>query len=190
MAQAPMRDPVSNDEVAMLLARCAQADPAAFRSLYDLQSPSLYAVALRITRDPALASDAVHDAMLQVWRNAARFDPARGMARAWLASLVRYRALDSVGRTRREVLGAEVPEQADPEPLALEKLQTTREGQALHRCLEAVEPVRRNLVVLAFVEGLTHAEVASRLRQPLGTVKSSIRRALIALRACLGGEAA
>lgn len=174
----------------MLLARCAQSDAAAFRSLYDQQSSTLYAVAIRITRDPALAADAVHDAMLQVWRNAARFDPARGQARGWLVSLVRYRALDMVGRTRREVLGAEIPEPADPEPLPLDRLQSTREGQALHRCLETVEPARRNLVVLAFVEGLTHAEVAARLRQPLGTVKSGIRRALMVLRACLGGEAA
>ena len=185
-----MRDPTSNDEVAMLLAQCAQADPAAFRRLYDTQSATLYAVAMRITRDPSLAADAVHDAMLQVWRNAARFDPARGHPRAWLTSLVRYRALDSVGRTKREVLGAEVPEQTDPEPLALDRLQTSREGQALHRCLESVEPARRNLVVLAFVEGLTYAEVATRLRQPLGTVKSSIRRALVALRVCLCGETA
>ena len=169
----------------MLLAQCAQADSAAFRRLYDTQSGLLYAVAMRITRDPALASDAVHDAMLQVWRNAARFDPARGHARAWLVSLVRYRALDLVGRTRREVLGSEIPETADPEPLPLERLQASREGEALARCLAEVEPGRRHLVVLAFVEGLTHAEVARRVAQPLGTVKSSIRRALLALKSCL-----
>ena len=172
----------------MLLVRCAQADGAAFRRLYDQQSSTLYAVAMRITRDTALASDAVHDAMLQVWRNAARFDPERGNARAWLVSLVRYRALDAIARTRREVVGAEVAEPVDPDPLPLDRLQATREGEALHRCLEEIEPARRNLVILAFVDGLTHNEVAERLRQPLGTVKSSIRRALLALRACLGGE--
>ena len=174
----------------MLLVRCAQADGGAFRRLYDQQSAVLYGVAMRITRDAALASDAVHDAMLQVWRNAARFDPARGNGRAWLISLVRYRALDMISRTKREVKGAEVPEQVDPEPLALDRLQASREGQALHRCLETVEPERRGLVILAFVEGLTHSEVAARVRQPLGTVKSSIRRALLALRACLGEQAA
>ncbi len=172
----------------MLLARCGQADGDAFRRLYDSQSSLLYAVAMRITRDAALASDAVHDAMLQVWRNAARFDPARGTPRAWLASLVRYRALDAISRTRREVLGAEVPEQVDPDPLALDRLQSSRESEALHRCLEAVAPERRSLVILAFVEGLTHNEVAERVRQPLGTVKSAIRRTLVGLRACLGGE--
>ncbi len=174
----------------MLLAQCAQSDGAAFRRLYDQQSPLLYGVALRITRDAALASDAVHDAMLQVWRNAARFDPERGNARAWLVSLVRYRALDSIGRTKREVLGSEMPEPVDPEPLALERLQTSRDGAALHRCLQGVEPARRMLVVLAFVEGLTHSEVAARVRQPLGTVKSSIRRALMALKTCLAEDIA
>lgn len=172
----------------MLLDRCAQGDGPAFRRLYDSQSGLLYAIALRITQDAALAADAVHDAMLQVWRNAARFDPARGHPRAWLASLVRYRALDAIARTRREVVGAEIPEAADPDPLPLERLLSSREGEALHRCLEAVEPERRGLVILAFVEGLTHSEVARRVRQPLGTVKSAIRRTLFALRACLNGE--
>ena len=171
----------------MLLARCAQADGIAFRRLYELQSPSLYAVALRITRQPALAADAVHDAMLQVWRNSARFDPARGTARAWLLSLVRYRALDLVARIGREILGGELPEVADTDPDPLDRLLATRDGQALHRCLQEIEPERRKLIMLAFVDGLTHTEVAAHVEQPLGSVKSSIRRALLALRACLGG---
>ena len=171
----------------MLLARCAHADGAAFRRLYDTQAGVLYGVALRITRDAPLAADAVHDAMLQVWRNSARFDPARGNGRAWLVSLVRYRALDAVGRTKRESVGAELPETADPEPLAFDRLAASRDGEALRYCLEQVDPARRRLVVLAFVDGLTHSQIAQRLAQPLGTVKSSIRRALLALKTCLSG---
>lgn len=189
MMQAAPPDPATPDEAAMLLLQCAQSDTAAFRRLYDQHSALLYGVAMRITRDAALASDAVHDAMLQVWRNASRFDPARGSGRSWLVSLVRYRALDSIARTRREVPGAETMEPVDPDPLPLERLQSTREGEALHRCLSEVEPARRSLVVMAFVDGLTHSEVAARVRQPLGTVKSSIRRALLALRTCLGEAA-
>jgi len=179
-------DQADSDEVAMLLARCAQADGVAFRRLYDLQSSALYSVALRITRQPALAADAVHDAMLQVWRNAARYDPARGNARAWLLSLVRYRALDSVARVGRETLGAELPDVADTDLDPLDRLVATREGQLLHQCLLEVEPKRRSFVVLAFIEGLTHSEIAERVGQPLGSVKSGIRRALLTLRACLG----
>lgn len=178
------------EEPAGLLTRCAAGDGAAFRALYEREGALLFGVALRITRDRALAADAVHDALLQVWRNAARFDPARGRARAWLVSLVRYRALDAMARTRREVLGAQPPEEPDPAPLPLDQLQSTMEGEALARCLSEIEASRRQLVVLAFVDRLTHVELAARVGQPLGTVKSSIRRALLTLRACLGREAA
>ena len=170
----------------MLLVRCGQADGAAFRRLYELQAPALYSVALRITRQPAMASDVVHDALLQVWRNAARFDPARGNPRAWLLSLVRYRALDAVRRYGREVAG-EASDRADTGPDPLDRMMATSDGEALRRCLQQVGPERRDLVVLAFVEGLTHVEVAARVGQPLGTVKSGIRRALQTLRACLLG---
>lgn len=173
----------------MLLARCAQSDGVAFRRLYDLQSATLYSVALRITRQPALAADAVHDAMLQVWRNAARFDPARGNARAWLLSLVRYRALDSMARVGRETLVAEVPELADTDPDPLDRLLATQDGMVLHHCLQEIETGRRSLVLLAFFEGLTHSEIAERVGQPLGSIKSGIRRALLTLRECLGGWA-
>lgn len=178
------------EEIAQLLISCASGDAAAFRRLYELQSAPLYGVALRITRQPALAADAVHDALLQVWRNAERFDPARGSARAWLATLVRYRAMDAARKTRREVSSPEQDERADSDPDPLDRLLSTRDGQALHRCLQDVAPERRTLVVMAFVDGLTHAEIATRLRQPMGTVKSTIRRALLTLRTCLGGSAA
>lgn len=174
----------------MLLLRSAQADGAAFRRLYEQQSPLLYGVALRITRRPALACDAVHDALLQVWRNAARYDPMRGNARAWLLSLVRYRALDAVSRVGREAPAAELPEQADPDPGALDRLLSSEAGTALYRCLDGIDADRRRLVLMAFVDGLTHSELAARVSQPLGSVKSGIRRALQALRACLEGREA
>jgi RNA polymerase sigma-70 factor (ECF subfamily) len=177
--------PPPDDEIAVLLVRCAQADAAAFRGLYEQQSSYLYDVALRITRQPALASDAVHDAMLQVWRNAARYDPAHGTARAWLVSLVRYRALDSIRRIGREVAGDAVPERADSDLGPLDHLLLTEAGSALQHCLATLEPDRRRLVLMAFLDGLTHPEIAARIAQPLGTVKSSIRRALAALRSCL-----
>ncbi len=168
-----------------LLWLVAAGDRGAFRRLYDQQSPRLYAVALRITRQSALASDAVHDAFLQVWRNAARFDSARGNAEAWLLSLVRYRALDIARRRTREVSDDSVPEFEDPDPDPLSRLQSASEAQALHRCLELLDPERRKLVVMAFVDGLSHGELAARIAAPLGTVKSWIRRSLLSLRSCL-----
>jgi len=178
-----------HNEVALLLARCAQADRVAFRRLYELESARLYGVALRITRQPTLAEDALHDAMLQVWRSAERFDPAYGSAQGWLLSLVRYRALDAVARAGRETVGVEMPDIADTAPDPLERLSATSEGRMLDYCLQTVEDQSRRLVVLAFIEGLTHAQVAVRVGQPLGTVKSAIRRALTTLRACLNGAA-
>ncbi len=175
--------PVS--ETADLLARCAVSDGVAFRRLYELHSARLYGIALRITRQPALASDAVHDAFLQVWRNAARFDPERGNAEGWLISLVRYRALDIARRQVREQPGHEIPEQADTDPDALSQLVAGSNGQALKTCLEQIDAPRRFLVTLSFIEGLTQSQVAERLGQPLGTVKSTIRRALLSLRSCL-----
>ncbi len=172
-------------QTADLLARCGRGDARAFRALYEAQSSRLYGIALRITRNPALASDAVHDAMLQVWRNAARYDPERGNADGWLISLVRYRALDIARKQGRETTGVELPDQVDESPDVLSRLMSDQDGTALRRCLEDVQPARRRLVELAFIQGMSQSEIAVHVAQPLGTIKSSIRRALLALRACL-----
>jgi RNA polymerase sigma-70 factor (ECF subfamily) len=178
-------DAGSSAALTELMELCAAGDRAAFRRLYELQSPRLYGVAMRVTRQTGLAADAVHDAFLQVWQNAGKFDASRGNVEAWLLSLVRYRALDIARRRMREVPGAEVPEEADSDPDPLAHLVSSTEGAALHRCLKTLEPDRQALLSLAFVEGLTHSELSSRLNLPLGTVKSWIRRALAALKACL-----
>jgi RNA polymerase sigma-70 factor (ECF subfamily) len=183
--EADLQDLSVSGELAELLARCADGDRSAFRRLYDMQSSRLYGAALRITRQSALAADAVHDALLQVWQNAARFDPARGNGEAWLLSLVRYRALDIARRSTRETTVAEVPEQIDEDPDPLARLQSSAEATELHRCLMTLEPDRRQLLTLAFVEGLTHTDLSDRLSLPLGTVKSWIRRALASLKRCL-----
>lgn len=177
------RDPVS---VAILLERTAGGDRLAFRQLYDTQVRRLYGIALRITRQPALAADAVQDALLQVWQRAAMFDPARGSAEAWLTNLVRYRAIDAMRARRREAVSDEaVPEHADESPDALDRLMLDSAGQALHRCISELDPNTRRVIVLAFVEGLSHSELSERLGSPLGTVKSWIRRGLLSLKACL-----
>jgi RNA polymerase sigma-70 factor (ECF subfamily) len=182
---ADAHDAGSSADLTELIGRCAAGDRAAFRRLYDLQSRRLYGVAMRVTRQPGLAADAVHDAFLQVWQNAGKFDARRGTVEAWLLSLVRYRALDIARRRVREVPGAEVPEEADTDPDPLARLVSSTEGAALHRCLKTLEPDRQTLLSLAFVEGLTHSELSSRLNLPLGTIKSWIRRSLAALKACL-----
>lgn len=172
-------------DLSLLLAACAQGDRRAFKTLYDSQSPQLYGIALRITRDAALAADALHDALLQAWYNAARYDAARGRAEAWLISLVRYRALDLVRSRKRETVTDQPPEQVDDSPDAFENVSREADARALQRCLETLEVERRRVIASAFIDGYSHAELAKKLNVPLGTVKSWIRRGLESLRKCL-----
>jgi RNA polymerase sigma-70 factor (ECF subfamily) len=175
----------AGDDLAALIRRAAEGDRVAFRRIYDHRAGRLYAVALRITRQSALAADALQEAFLQRWQNAGQFDATRGHAEAWLLSLVRYRALDLVRRHGRETLGAEIPETADDAPDPLAALLSSSDGKALHRCLETLEEDRRRLLLRAFVDGLSHQDLATATKQPLGTIKSWIRRALQALKKCL-----
>ncbi len=169
----------------MLLAQCADGDRAAFRQLYHSQASRMHGLALRITRQPSLAADAVHDAFINVWQNAGRFDASRGSPEAWLTGIVRFRALDLTRRGAREITGVELPEQADEEPDALDKLVGSSDGVALRGCLEELDAERRKLIVMAFINGLSHSDMAAKLATPLGTIKSSIRRGLASLRKCL-----
>lgn len=178
--------PEPADILKVLLVRCAEGDHAAFRRLYDLQAGRLYGLALRLTRQPQLAADAVHDALLQVWQRAAQFDPTRGSAEAWLSSLLRYRAIDLLRRREREEDSGNLPDIADEAPDPLAALSSSLDAVALRRCLADLEATQRRAVTLAFFDGLSHPELAARLDAPLGTVKSWVRRALTTLRRCLG----
>lgn len=173
------------DDAPGLLTRCAGGDRVAFRLLYDRWGSRLYGIALRITRQHAMAADATQDAFVQIWQQAHRFDPIRGSAEAWLIGILRYRALDIVRTRSRERTGYEPEEREDEAPDALARLVSSAEGAALHRCLNELGEDRRQLVVLAFVDGLSHSELAARMNAPLGTVKSWIRRSLMSLRECL-----
>jgi RNA polymerase sigma-70 factor (ECF subfamily) len=168
----------------MLLLRCADGDRDAFRMLYDRQAGKLYGIALRITRQANLAADAVQEAFLQVWQNARAFNPERGSPEAWMIGVTRYRALDLLRRAGPQTAELSPDLHASVEP-SFEPISGTADGRALAQCLERIEPDRRKLVLLAFVDGYSHAELANRAAMPLGTVKSVIRRALAALRDCL-----
>ena len=174
--------------LASLIAAVAAGDDAAFEQIYHRRSSRLYGIALRITRQPPLAADAVQEAFLEIWRNAGRFDAGRGDPDIWLASLVRYRALDMTRRLGREVSDEGIPEAVDTEPDALARMEVSGESAALRACLDKLEPERRTLISLAFLDGLSHSELAARLNAPIGSVKSWIRRSLKSLRDCLEGE--
>jgi RNA polymerase sigma factor (sigma-70 family) len=186
--EAPlMRTSRTDADLDEALRRCARGERAALRAIYDAEAPRMLGVAARILRRQSLAEEAVHDAFVQIWQQAGTFDPSRGRARTWLYAVVRHRALNILrGEVRTELVDDFEPmnlisEEEDPE----QAIQRLSEASALRRCLERIEPVRRRAVVLAYMHGLSHGELAARLGVPLGTMKSWLRRSLMALRECL-----
>jgi len=186
MARMPEAAPARPD-LDGALRRCASGDRAALRAIYDAEAPRMLGVALRLLRRCSLAEEAVHDAFVQIWQRAASFDPARGAARAWIYAVLRHRALNILrGETRTDLV-------EDFEPFALTSEDESPEAivsrlsdaGALRRCLERLEPPRRQAILLAYVQGLSHGELAGRLGVPLGTMKSWIRRSLLTLRECM-----
>ncbi|OKO50434.1 sigma-70 family RNA polymerase sigma factor [Pseudomonas sp. BTN1] len=164
------------------LLACARGDHRALHQLYEQDSSRLLGVALRITRNKALAEDIVHDAFIKIWHGAHSFDPLRGSARGWVFSVTRHLALDLVRSA-----GRDVPLDDQYEPLA-EPAQSiefaARSGQ-IHQCLERLDPTRRTCILHAYVDGYSHSEIAQKLSTPLGTVKAWIKRSLAALRECM-----
>lgn len=172
--------------LADLLAAVARQDRAALRSLYDRTCARLFGVAFAILRDRDAAADVLQDAYLKVWLRAGQYDPARGEAGVWLAAIVRHLALDAARARGREVpVQPLVAEMTSPEPDALQRMTARGEAQRLLACLGALDEHSRGVIVLAFVQGLSHAQLAARFGRPLGTVKSWVRGGLARLRACL-----
>jgi RNA polymerase sigma-70 factor (ECF subfamily) len=173
-------------DLASLLSAVAGGDRAALRAVYQRQATRLFGVANAILRDRDLAADALQESFLRVARRAVQFDASRGSAEVWLAAIVRHTALDMVRARGREIptddptLGDGVVE-AD----ALDRVAANDEGRRLRDCLAALEEKNRKGILLAFVHGLSHAQVAARLDLPLGTAKAWIRRGLLRLRECL-----
>src|SRR5262245_8953677 len=180
--------PESEAEVARLLAACAGGDRRAFQRLYEATSGQLLACLVRILRNRALAEEALQESFIQVWRRAAQYQDERGSAWAWLVSVARYRAIDLRRReSRRAATGADECESlaGGDLPHAEQFMLGRRASPNLNRCLGALQPRQRDCILLAYQGGLTHAEVAGQIGEPLGSVKSWIRRGLAALKRCL-----
>ena len=181
-----------NQLLVKLLHGCAQGKQPAFQDLYKLTSPQLFAILVRILKRRDLAEEALQDAFLSVWRNAASYTAQKGTPMTWLVSIYRYRALDMLRSMRREVhLDPSEETEASTEFDAMEDESQTgdflshAEARALKRCLDELSKSQRHSLKLAYFDGCTHEEIASALQAPLGTVKSWVRRGLQGLKRCL-----
>ena len=189
-----MAAPVAGElQLQVWIGRVIRQDQIAFNALYDACVGRVYGLALRITRNAAQAEEVAEDTFWQVWREAPRFDTARGTVMAWILTITRSRALDSLrARDPAELVeDAALLIQALPSvgdnPLDL--LGAVQADHALHGALAQLEAEPRQLIALAFFKGLTHGEIATQTGLPLGTVKSHIRRGLLTLKSLLGGNA-
>jgi RNA polymerase sigma-70 factor (ECF subfamily) len=183
-------------ELSQLLARAGLGDRAAFATLYDQTSSHLFAVVLRICRDRAQAEDILQEVYVNVWRAAGGFDAAQSQPLTWLTSIARNRAIDSLRRaqTQPQLQSATTDHDedadvydttADDQPGPLDLLSRASDARALSHCMEDLSAPQRQSLALAFYDGLSHAEVADKMGEPLGTVKSWVRRALLSLKSCL-----
>jgi RNA polymerase sigma-70 factor (ECF subfamily) len=170
------------------LARIPAGDRAALQTVYRLTSAKLFGVALRILGERSEAEDVLQEVYVTVWRKAADFDTGRASPMTWLIAIARNRAIDRLRATRqsrhmdRMDIASDV---ADSAPLADKALESAQDHARLHGCLDGLEPRERAALRGAFFDGNTYEDLAARMKVPLGTMKSWIRRAMIKLKSCL-----
>jgi RNA polymerase sigma-70 factor (ECF subfamily) len=175
------------DRLAALISRSALRDRAAFAELYQASAAKLFAVSLRIVRERPLAEEALQDSFVNIWNHAADYAQAKSAPLTWMAAIVRNRSLDIVRRTREEpdVDDAMSQRLVDETAAPGEEAERRAATHTLRDCLGELEAEQRQTIALAFFHGLSHSELASHLRRPLGTVKTHVRRGLARLRDCL-----
>ncbi len=189
MASDPAKQLERNARLMQLLARTAMKDQQAFAELYRVAAPHLFAVALRILREAATAVEVLQESFVNVWHHAASYVAAKSQPLTWLTSIVRNRCLDRLRRREVETVTMDDEEEgltlAAQGPTPLELLLAGADALAVKDCVDALESAQKQAIALAFFQGLSHSELARHLRQPLGTVKSWVRRGLERLRSCL-----
>jgi RNA polymerase sigma-70 factor (ECF subfamily) len=186
-------DADKNERLKALLAACARRDRAAFASLYQATSPKLFGVAVRMLKREDWAEEVLQDCYVSIWNNAGGYSAALSAPMTWMTSIVRNRCLDWLRRPVLEVVLHNDDEDGDDplermatdDPGPLERLAASGDARALAECMGSLDAKMRQAIALAFYEGLTHTELAAHMRQPLGTVKTWVRRGLERLKGCL-----
>jgi RNA polymerase sigma-70 factor (ECF subfamily) len=183
------------------LSRCALGDRQAFRQLYEATSPRLLGVVAQMVGRGALAEDLLQDVYVRIWKAAGQYRAGAGSPMAWMAASARYRAIDHLRSrgARPEVAISDLPlhvgsEDGDDDPThrlpdpgagPAATFEARSEAEAVQRCLGALQGSQQQSISLAYYQGLSHGEIAVHLGAPLGSVKTWVRRGLIALKACL-----
>ncbi len=174
--------------IAAALARVPGGDRAALQTVYRLTCAKLFGVVLRILGERSEAEDVLQEVYVTVWRKAAEFDAARASPMTWLIAIARNRAIDRLRASRRTRLMEPIEaaaEIADAAPTADSALASAQGNARLHGCLETLATHEHAALRGAFFDGNTYEELSERMKVPLGTMKSWIRRAMIKLKACL-----
>ena len=186
-------NPVLNEELQRLLLACGRRDEVAFGRLYEASSAKLFGVALRILKREDWAEEVLQDCYVNIWTHAGSYSAGLSAPMTWMTSIVRNRCLDWLRRPRAEVVLASAdPEGDDPleampseDAGPLDLLAQAKDSQAIAECLRGLEGKWRQAIMLAYFEGLSHSELAAHMQQPLGTVKTWVRRGLERLKGCL-----
>jgi RNA polymerase sigma-70 factor (ECF subfamily) len=171
-----------------LLTQVAGGDQAAFEGVYDQLAAPAYGLIRKVLRDPSQAEEVTQEVLLEVWRSASRFDPARGSAVSWVLTMAHRRAVDRVrsetAAAQRETrAAASAPPGGDE---VAEAVEASLEAERVRRCLDGLTDLQRESITLAYYSGFSYPQVANRLQVALGTVKSRIRDGLGRMRDCLG----
>jgi RNA polymerase sigma-70 factor (ECF subfamily) len=186
----PFAAGIMDSELRQLLAQVAETDRAAFARLYDLASGRLFGVIGRILPRAELAEDALQETFVRIWQRAKSYDEAIASPMAWMATIARNQAIDLRRRSAEKLSAAsgeldETLADASPDPEAL--AEQAGELRQLKDCMDQLPGERQQMVLLAYRQGFTREELAERFKRPVTTVKTLLRRSLIALKECLDG---